>query len=182
MCDIAMDSQLIKILLVDDSRENLYFLSDILQRQGYQVQSFISGQSAINTALASPPDLILLNIIMSEMNGYEVYQHLKANQKTQDIPIIFLNNLDEISEKVNVFELDGVDFITKPLQTQEVLFRIQNQFNNQRLKKQLLKEQNIQEALQKQIERSNLIKNIIYKFQSQLDTQKILETVCHTNR
>ncbi|MBN3898908.1 MAG: PAS domain S-box protein, partial [Nostoc sp. NOS(2021)] len=138
-----MDAQKIKILLVDDKLENLHFLSDILQHQGYQVQSAISGQLAINTALASPPDLILLDVLMSEMDGYELCQHLKANQKTQEIPIIFFGVLDELSEKTNVFDLGDVDYITQPFQTKEVLLRIQNQLTLQRLKKQL-KEQNTQ--------------------------------------
>ncbi|MEH2239007.1 PAS domain S-box protein [Nostoc sp.] len=138
-----MDAQKIKILLVDDKLENLHFLSDILQHQGYQVQSVLSGQVAINTALASPPDLILLDVLMSQMDGYEVCQHLKANQKTQDIPIIFFGVLDELSEKINVFDLGDIDYITQPFQTKEVLLRIQNQLTLQGLKKQL-KEQNAQ--------------------------------------
>ncbi|MEH2292665.1 PAS domain S-box protein [Nostoc sp.] len=138
-----MNAQKIKILLVDDNLENLHFLSDILQHQAYQVQSAISGQLAINTALAFPPDLILLDVLMSEMDGYEVCQHLKANQKTQEIPIIFFGVLDELSEEVNVFDLGDIDYITQPFQTKEVLLRVQNQLTLQRLKKQL-KEQNAQ--------------------------------------
>ncbi|MEH2408622.1 PAS domain S-box protein [Nostoc sp.] len=138
-----MNAQKIKILLVDDKLENLHFLSDILQHQAYQVQSAISGPLAINTALASPPDLILLDVLMSEMDGYEVCQHLKANQKTQEIPIIFFGVLDELSEEVNVFDLGDIDYITQPFQTKEVLLRVQNQLTLQRLKKQL-KEQNSQ--------------------------------------
>ena len=132
-----MDAQKIRILLIDDKLENLHFLSDILQKQGYQVQSALSGQLAINTALASPPDLILLDILMLEMDGYEVCQQLKANQKNQDIPIIFYGVLDELSEEVNVFELGDVDYITQPFQAQEVLLRVQNQLTLQKLKKQL---------------------------------------------
>ncbi len=198
MVDMTMDFQQIKILLVDSSPEDLYFLSDILQCQGYQIQKLISGQMAISTVLNFLPDLILLNMIMPEMDGYEVYQHLKANYKTQNIPIIFLNSLDEIAKKIKVFELDNVDYITKPLESQEVLFRIHNQLNFQRLKNQL-KEQNAQlqgeiqerqrvtfelntrnkqieailmdisscqlseEALQKQLDRSHLLREINYK-------------------
>ncbi|MEH2425554.1 MAG: PAS domain S-box protein [Nostoc sp.] len=138
-----MDAQKIKILLVDDKLENLLFLSSILQHQGYQVQNTLSGQLAINTALASPPDLILLDVLMSQMDGYEVCQRLKANQKTQDIPIIFFGVLDELSEEVNVFDLGDIDYITQPFQTKEVLLRVQNQLTLQRLKKQL-REQNAQ--------------------------------------
>ncbi|MEH2372877.1 PAS domain S-box protein [Nostoc sp.] len=144
-----MNAQKIKILLVDDQLDNLHFLSEILQHQGYQVQNAISGQLAINTALASPPDLILLDVLMSDMDGYEVCQHLKANYKTQEIPIIFFGVLDELSEKINVFDLGDIDYIIQPFQTKEVLLRIQNQLTIQRLKKQL-KEQNTQ--LQEEIQ------------------------------
>ncbi|MBE9036809.1 PAS domain S-box protein [aff. Roholtiella sp. LEGE 12411] len=140
---MTMDSQQINILLVDYRLENLHFLADILQRQGYQVEKLISAQLAINTALASPPDLIFLNINMPEIGGYKIYQYLKSNQKTQDIPIIFLNNLDEITPNIKVFELDFVDYITKPFAPQEILLRIHNQLNLQKLKKKL-KEQNVQ--------------------------------------
>ncbi|MHC5825762.1 MAG: response regulator, partial [Nostoc sp.] len=144
-----MNAQKIKILLVDNQLDNLHFLSQILQHQGYQVQSAISGQLAINTVLASPPDLILLDVLMSEMDGYEVCQHLKANYKTQEIPIIFFGVLDELSEKINVFDLGDIDYIIQPFQTKEVLLRIQNQLTLKRLKKQL-KEQNAQ--LQEEIQ------------------------------
>ncbi|MEH2129253.1 MAG: PAS domain S-box protein [Nostoc sp.] len=138
-----MDAQEIKILLVDDNLENLHFLSDILQHQGYQVQSVISGQLAINRALASPPDLLLLNILMSKMDGYEVCQNLKNNSKSQEIPIIFFGILDELPEKINVFDLGDIDYITQPFQTKEVLLRVKNQLTIQRLRKQL-KEKNSQ--------------------------------------
>ncbi|MEA5627213.1 PAS domain S-box protein [Nostoc sp. UHCC 0251] len=143
-----MDSQKIKILLVDDKLENLHFLSDIFQHQDYQVQSAISGQLAINTALASLPDLILLNVLMSETDGYEVCRNLKVNYKTQEIPIICFGSLDELSEKINIFDL-SIDYITQPFQTKEILLRVQNQLTIQRLKKQL-KEQNAQ--LQQEIQ------------------------------
>ncbi|MEH1795843.1 PAS domain S-box protein [Nostoc sp.] len=132
-----MDAQKIKILLVDDNLENLHFLSDILQVQGYEVQSAISGQLAINIALTSSPDLFLLNVSMSEMDGYEICRYLKS----QEIPIIIFSVLNELSEELKLFDLCDVDYIAQPFKTQEVLLRIQNQLTLQRLKKQL-KEQN----------------------------------------
>ncbi|MDZ8263055.1 PAS domain S-box protein [Nostoc sp. ChiQUE01b] len=138
-----MDAQKIKILLVDDNLENLHFLSDILQNQGYQVESLISGQLAINTALASPPDLLLLNVLMIERDDYEVCQYLKANEQTQEIGIILFGIFDDFFEKINVLNLDDIDYITQPFQTKEVLLRVQNQLTLQRLKKQL-KEKNSQ--------------------------------------
>ncbi|MEH1946675.1 MAG: PAS domain S-box protein [Nostoc sp.] len=138
-----MDVQKIKILLVDDNLENLHFLSDILQHQGYQVESVISGQLAINTAIASPPDLLLLNVLIMERDGYEVCQYLKANEQTQEIPIILFGISDDFFEKTNVLDLGDIDYITQPFQTKEVLLRVQNQLTLQRLKKQL-KEKNSQ--------------------------------------
>ncbi|MDM9586185.1 PAS domain S-box protein [Nostoc sp. GT001] len=138
-----MDAQKIKILLVDDNLENLHFLSDILQHQGYQVESVIFGQLAINTAIASPPDLLLLNVLIIERDGYEVCQYLKAKDQTQEIPIILFGIFDDFFEKINVFNLGDIDYITQPFQTKEVLLRVQNQLTLQRLKKQL-KEKNAQ--------------------------------------
>ncbi|RCJ35697.1 histidine kinase [Nostoc punctiforme NIES-2108] len=144
-----MDAQKIKILLVDDNLENLHFLSDILQHQGYQVQSVISGQLAIKTALASPPDLLLLNVLIIERDGYEVCQYLKANDQTQKIPIILFGICDDFFEKINILNLGDIDYITQPFKTEEVLLRIYNQLTLQRLKKQL-KEKNAQ--LQQEIQ------------------------------
>ncbi|AVH69363.1 PAS domain S-box protein [Nostoc sp. 'Lobaria pulmonaria (5183) cyanobiont'] len=138
-----MDAQKIKILLVDDNLENLHFLSDILQHQGYQVESVISGQLAINTALASSPDLLLVNVLIIERDDYEVCQYLKANARTQEIPIIIFGICDDFFEKINVLNLGEIDYITQPFQTKEVLLRVQNKLTLQRLKKQL-KEKNFQ--------------------------------------
>ncbi|MGB3638089.1 MAG: PAS domain S-box protein, partial [Rivularia sp. (in: cyanobacteria)] len=144
-------NQNIKILIVDDRPENLHFLSDILTHRGYQVQRAIAGRLAINAALASPPDLILLDVVMPDMDGYTVCQHLKTNQITRDIPVIFLSVIDEVSEKVKAFDLGAFDYITKPLQTEEVLARVENQLTIQglqtKLKKQNQKLQNVASEL-----------------------------------
>lgn len=140
---MEMDVHDIKILLVDDKSENSRLLSDILISQGYKVQRAISGKLAVDAALAAPPDLILLEIIMPDMNGYEVSQQLKAHPKTREIPIIFLSVIDEISEKVTALKLGDIDYITKPLQAEEILVRVENQITIIRLSKQL-KEQNAQ--------------------------------------
>ncbi|MBD2415920.1 histidine kinase [Nostoc calcicola FACHB-389] len=132
-----MDTQNIKILLVADNLENLDFLSDILQQQGYQVQRLISGKLAINAALTSPYDLILLNVIMPDMDGYRVCHYLKFNEETRDIPIIFLGNSDDLSDRVNICDFSNIDFLSQPFKTKEVLLRVKNQLTIQRLKKQL---------------------------------------------
>ena len=133
---VLINNQPTKILVVDNQPNNLRFLSNMLTKQGYKVQRAISGQLALNAALAAPPDLILLDIIMPQMNGYEVCQRLKVMPATKDIPIIFLSALSEVYDKVKAFKLGGVDYITKPFQVEEVLARIENQLTIQKLQKQ----------------------------------------------
>ncbi|HEY9650144.1 MAG TPA: response regulator, partial [Coleofasciculaceae cyanobacterium] len=139
----------IKILVVDDQPNNLRFLSDILTQQGYKVQRAISGQLALNAANAAPPDLILLDILMPEMNGYDVCIRLKNSDKTKRIPIIFLSAIHEANDKVKAFKIGGADFIAKPFQVEEVLARIEHQLAIQNLQKQL-HQQN--QSLQREIQ------------------------------
>lgn len=115
------------ILVVDDTPENLRLLSTILIKQGYNVRKAINGQMALKAVQTVAPDLILLDIMMPIMDGYEVCQHLKANQQSAEIPVIFLSALSEIFDKVKAFKVGGVDYITKPFQFEEVVVRVQNQ-------------------------------------------------------
>lgn len=126
------------ILIVDDTPENLQVLSATLSDRGYKVRGVINGKMAIRAARSSSPDLILLDIKMPEMDGYEVCTQLKAEPKTSEIPVIFISALDEVLDKVTAFQVGGVDFITKPFQVAEVLARIEHQLTIQRLKKQLI--------------------------------------------
>ncbi len=120
-------AMLYDILLVDDTPDNIRFLSAILQEQGYSVRKAITGQMALTAAQALPPDLILLDINLPDLKGYEVCQQLKANEATAAVPVIFLSALDDIRDKVQAFEVGGADYITKPFQVAEVLARINNQ-------------------------------------------------------
>ena len=138
-----MDNSQIKVLVVDDQPSNLRFLSKLLTAQGYQVYRAICGQLALNVAIAHCPDLILLDIRMPEMNGYEVCRRLKATAETEQIPVIFLSVLDEMNDKLQAFRVGGADYITKPFQVEEVLARIEKQVGLQKLQQQL-KEQNYQ--------------------------------------
>lgn len=130
------------ILVVDDTPDNLRLLSAMLTQVGYEIRRVINGQTALKTAQAAPPDLILLDIMMPEMNGYEVCQHLKASEKTCDIPVIFISALDEVFDKVKAFAVGGVDYITKPFSEEEVFARVENNLTIRRLQKQLT-QQNI---------------------------------------
>ncbi|WP_071515388.1 adenylate/guanylate cyclase domain-containing protein [Geitlerinema sp. PCC 9228] len=129
------------ILIVDDTPTNLRLLSEILGKRGYKVRSVTNGSTALRAAKAKPPDLILLDINMPQMDGYEVCEKLKEDEQTQDIPVIFLSALDEVPDKVKAFSVGGVDYITKPFQLEEVFIRIENQLQLRRAQ-QLLAEQN----------------------------------------
>jgi two-component system, sensor histidine kinase and response regulator len=125
------------ILIVDDTPDNLRFLSAMLLQKGYEVRSVTNGKTALMGIQAQPPDLILLDVFMPEMNGYEVCQQLKQNPTTQSIPIIFLSVLDETLDKVKAFEIGARDYITKPFQEEEVLARIENQLTICRLNQRI---------------------------------------------
>ena len=131
------------ILLVDDTPDNLRLLSTMLTEQGYEVRSVINGAMALMGVQAEPPDLILLDINMPQMNGYEVCQQLKSGDRTREIPVIFISALEDVLDKVKAFAVGGVDYITKPFHVEEVLARIENQLTICRLQKQL-KSQNAQ--------------------------------------
>jgi diguanylate cyclase (GGDEF)-like protein len=115
------------ILIVDDTADNLRILSSILAKVGYNVRKALNWQMAFTACQTQVPDLILLDIMMPEIDGYEICQRLKANQTTVDIPIIFISALDDIFDKVKAFKLGGVDYITKPFEFAEVIVRVQNQ-------------------------------------------------------
>jgi class 3 adenylate cyclase/CheY-like chemotaxis protein len=136
------------ILVVDDTPDNVRLLSTILTEQGYQVRKALNGQRALATIQDYPPDLILLDVMMPEMSGYEVCEKLKSSPKTRSIPIIFLSALDDVSDKVKAFDVGAVDYITKPFHNKEVLARVANHLtilNQQRLLEEqtkLLEEKN----------------------------------------
>src|SRR5919199_5402787 len=117
----------VDILVVDDIPDNLRLLSTMLAERGYKVRKAISGQMAFISAKTALPDVILLDINMPGMNGYEVCTQLKADEQTRDVPVIFISALDDVLDKVKAFAVGGVDYITKPFQTQEVIARIENQ-------------------------------------------------------
>lgn len=112
------------IVIVDDMPDNLRLLTGILKERGYKVRPAPSGTRALATIHKEPPALILLDIMMPDMEGYEVCRQLKSDEATSDIPIIFLSALNEVFDKVKAFKAGGVDFITKPFQVEEVLVRV----------------------------------------------------------
>ena len=130
------------ILIIDDTPENLRLLSAALTQQGYAVRNAINGALALSRAQAIRPDLILLDVMMPGMDGYEVCRRLKDDIQTRDIPIIFISALDSAIDKVKSFSVGGVDYITKPFQIEEVLARIEHQLRIWNLQRRL-EDQNI---------------------------------------
>ena len=112
------------ILVVDDNPSNLNLLSTMLRENGYEVLAAISGALALQSLESSLPDLILLDVKMPEMDGYEVCGQLKANKRARDIPVIFISAMGEVMDKVLAFGVGGIDYIMKPFQFEEVLARV----------------------------------------------------------
>jgi PleD family two-component response regulator len=137
MFDSQVDKSEQKILIVDDNPVNLRLLSKMLATQGYNVFSVEDGPQALVEALSISPDLILLDIMMPKMDGYEVCQRLKANEQTRNIPVIFISALSEMEDIIQALTIGGVDYITKPFRAEEVFARVQTHLALQSLQKQL---------------------------------------------
>ncbi|MBD1835302.1 hybrid sensor histidine kinase/response regulator [Cyanobacteria bacterium FACHB-472] len=125
------------ILIVDDTPDNLRFLSSLLLDEGYNVRKATNGQMALTAVKTVPPDLILLDVNMPQMSGYEVCELLKKDSQSSSVPVIFLSALDDVMDKVKAFKVGGVDYITKPFKIEEVLARIQNQLTIKNLQNEL---------------------------------------------
>ena len=137
------------ILAVDDNPINLRLLMQILTAKGYKVRPVPNGKLALSATQAIPPDLILLDINMPEMDGYEVCQKLKQNPQTAHIPVIFISAYNNAIDKVKAFNVGGVDYIPKPFQIEEVLVRVQNHLAIRFLQQSLQeKNQNLQDTLE----------------------------------
>ena len=125
------------ILIVDDKPENLRLLATMLNKQGYEIRTAINGKLCLRAAKAIVPDLILLDINMPDLNGYQICQQLRKALQTKNVPIIFLSALSEPLDKVKAFQSGGNDYISKPFQLEEVCIRIANQLKISSLQKQL---------------------------------------------
>lgn len=125
------------IVIVDDTPENLHLLTEMLSEQGYRVRSAPNGERALATVRKERPDMILLDILMPDMDGYEVCRRLKADDRLSSIPVIFISALDQVFDKVAAFAVGGLDYITKPFQIEEVLARVQTHLSLDDLRAQL---------------------------------------------
>lgn len=156
------------IVIVDDNPHNLRVLSTTLKKEGYEVRPATGGQSALKAIDAKPPELILLDVMMPVMDGYEVCASLKNNEKTEGVPIIFITALDDVKDKVKGFSMGCVDYISKPFQEEEVLARVRTQIRLGRLQNRL-EIQN--ERLKKEAEEKEVL---IRELQAMVDNVKVL--------
>lgn len=132
-----MDENMTRIMVVDDTPANLEILEELLSGKGYQVLSFPNGDMALRSAEQDPPDLIFLDIMMPQIDGFEVCRRMKSVEKLRDIPVIFISALDDTANKVKALLNGGVDYVTKPFQEEEVFARMETHLNLSRAKKEL---------------------------------------------
>ncbi len=151
------DSSPGSILIVDDIPHNLHVLSAILSRSGYNVRIAKNGARALETIRMEQPDLILLDIMMPGMDGYTVCEHLKADEQTREIPIIFISALDATEDKLKAFTVGGMDYITKPFQDKEVLARVRTHVA---LRREMAERIRAEKASQRQAERLKILHEI----------------------
>lgn len=125
------------IYIVDDAAVNIRLLSGMLQAEGFRTRSFLSGAEAAREAVRDGPDLVLLDILMPDIDGYETCRLFKADPALRDIPILFLSSLDDAADKVKAFQAGGVDFLSKPFQFEELHVRIETHLRLRRLQEEL---------------------------------------------
>src|SRR5680860_18700 len=148
------------ILIIDDIPENLRVLSRILKPEGYKVRVANNGEQALVSVKNNPPDIILLDIMMPNMNGFEMCRMLKSDQKTADIPVIFISALSETAEKVKAFETGGVDYIEKPFKAEEAIARIRIHLTILKQKQELQKALQQLKQMQAQLVRSEKMSSL----------------------
>ena len=164
------------ILIVDDTPANLRLLSIILTRKGYRVRKALSPQLALHAVDLSLPHLILLDINMPEMNGYQVCSQLKANPTTREVPIIFISALDDVFDKIKAFEVGGNDYITKPFQEAEVLVRVEHQLKLRSLQMELLDKNRVLEQTLTELKQAQ---NHIIQNEKMVSLGQLVAGVCH---
>jgi diguanylate cyclase (GGDEF)-like protein len=162
------------ILIVDDMADNLRVLSSILAREGYNVRKALNWQMALTATQTVLPDLILLDIMMPEVDGYEICQAFKAWELTADIPVIFISALDDVFDKVKAFRVGGVDYITKPFEFQEVLVRVKNQLALRSARLEILK---LNVELEHRVtQRTEELEKALQKLQKEINSRQKLQS------
>lgn len=163
------------ILIVDDNPVNLKLLSSMLVKHNFHVKAAINGRRALAQTQFMKPELIMLDISMPDIDGYEVCRQLKANETTRDIPIIFISALDEVIDKVKAFQVGGVDYVTKPFQFEEVLVRIETQLQMSRLQKELISKNEALLRKNEELLQANRRANLIFSALSEMLPGSILD-------
>jgi diguanylate cyclase (GGDEF)-like protein len=162
------------ILIVDDMADNLRVLSSILTKEGYNVRKALNWQMALTATQTVLPDLILLDIMMPEVDGYEICQAFKAWELTADIPVIFISALDDVFDKVKAFKVGGVDYITKPFEFQEVLVRVKNQLALRSARLEILK---LNVELEHRVtQRTEELEKALQKLQKEINSRQELQS------
>ena len=166
----SISEKQISILVVDDLADNLQILTSTLSKEGYQVRCAKNGSTALRGASTILPDLILLDIKMPDLDGYQVCQKLKANEQTRNIPVIFLSALDDVLDKVKAFEVGGVDYISKPIQVKEVLVRVANQISLQLANARIVE---LNQDLEKRVyQRTMELKTVVEKLRQEINERQ----------
>jgi diguanylate cyclase (GGDEF)-like protein len=148
------------ILIVDDQPDNLRLLSAALLQHGYHVRKALDGEMALTAATTIQPDLIILDIMMPGIDGYQVCQRLKEIEQTREIPIIFISALDDIWDKIRAFSFGGVDYIVKPYHPEEVAVRVETQLKLLRMQQQLKQQNTLLQRLNQELQRLNAIDSL----------------------
>jgi diguanylate cyclase (GGDEF)-like protein len=174
MREVRINNHKKDILIIDDTADNLRVLSSILIREGYTVRKALNWQMAMTACHAVVPDLILLDIMMPEIDGYQVCQRLKAWNLTTDIPVIFVSALDDVFDKIRAFQAGGVDYITKPFEFEEVLVRVQNHLALRDAKVEIL---NLNSRLEQRVQkRTQELEEAMQKLQLEINSRQELQS------
>jgi two-component system sensor histidine kinase/response regulator len=160
--DLEKSVERASVLIVDDVSKNIQVLGSILRDEGYKISFALNGKDALKKVEASPPDLILLDVMMPEMDGYETCRRLRENESTIDIPVIFLTAKSDEESRIKGFEVGAQDYVTKPFNTPELLARVNTHLQLKKVRdemifvnKQLRQENILRESILKELERSN---------------------------
>ena len=163
------------VLIVDDTIDNLRLLSELLGQQGYEVRAVTSGRQALLAVEHDPPDLILLDITMPEMDGFEVCRRLRESERSRDVPVVFLTAVTDTADKVRAFETGGVDYVTKPFQFEEVLARVRTHVALRRTQAELTDSYRRLRALEQL--RDDLVHMVVHDMRSPLTALRISLTL-----
>ncbi len=150
--NLYLEDRTYTVMVVDDNPDNLELLEDILYSRGYGVAAFLDGEMALNAASRNPPDVILLDIMMPGMDGFQICRKMKTLKQLKDVPVIFISALEDTSNKLKAFTRGGVDYITKPIQEEEVLARINTHLKLSKMQLELKnKNEHLEELVQEQV-------------------------------